>query len=428
MKEDLLYFIWKFKLFEDYVLFNMESQDFEILSQGEQNTNAGPDFIGARFKTKEATWIGNVEIHIKSSDWDAHKHQLDKAFNSVVLQIVTKHDKEVYTENGRLLPVMEIKLDENLVKKYHEYRQNALWIPCQADLHMVNNFKLKIWLGSVLIERLNRKVKQISELLALNKNSWEETFYQLLARSFGFKLNAEPFEWLAKSVPLKILAKHKNNLLHLEAILFGQAGFLGEKQFETDYFLALKKEYDFFKKKYQLKPIESHLWKFLRLRPSNFPYIRISQFALLIYKSSSLFSKILNFRELSEIEKMFEIQASKFWDTHYTFDKESEAKEKRFGALSIDSILINTVIPLLFVYGKYTDNEEIKERSISFLEKIKPEKNSITRGWQNNGIEVSSGFYSQALTEQKNNYCTTVQCLKCGIGIEIFKKQTKKTE
>ncbi|NJO90983.1 MAG: DUF2851 family protein [Chloroflexia bacterium] len=320
MREDLLSFVWKHRLFVDFVCFNMDGQSPEIKAVGKQNINAGPDFIEAKIKFDETMWVGNVEIHSKSSDWDVHKHYLDKAYNNVILQVVEKHDKDVFTEDGRVLPVIELKISEPMRIKFEEFQQAKGWISCEKEIKSVSDFKLKMWLGNVLIERLNKKADQIEALLNANKNNYEETFYQLVARSFGFKVNAEPFEWLAKSLPLNVLAKHQNNLLQLEALLLGQAGFLAET-IDIEYFNKLKKEYEFLKQKFTLKSLEKHLWKFLRLRPSNFPYIRITQFAMLIYQSKSLFSKIIEIEGVEEIKNLFDVRASSFWDKHYTFEK-----------------------------------------------------------------------------------------------------------
>ena len=423
MNEDLLHFIWKYQLFSNYLLFNSTEGNIEIINQGKHNFNAGPDFLEAKIRKGKTTWVGNIEIHNKSSDWYNHKHHQDKAYNNVILQVVKHHDKDIFTHDGRNIPVMEIAVSGSMEKKYKEFTESKRWIPCQNDFGLIDDFKLKMWLSNVLVERLNKKSDYITDLLKLNKNSWEETFYQLLARSFGFKINAEPFEWLAKSVQLKVLAKHQNDLTQLEAILFGQAGFLEGIDAFGDYYGLLKEEYGFLKKKFRLEPIEKHLWKFLRLRPGNFPHIRIAQFAALIHQSKSLFSKIVNTKELNEIKKLFKVQASSFWDMHYTFEKTSKAKTKIMGKSSIDVILVNTVIPILFVYGKEQGNEEIKERAIHYLEELKPEKNKIIDKWVQLGVKVSSSFYSQALIEQKNAYCDTVKCLNCGIGIEILKNQ-----
>jgi len=425
MNEDLLYFIWKYRLYNNFIGFNFDGAIPEILDCGIQNFDAGPDFIEAKIKTDETMWVGNVEIHVKSSDWNLHKHQFDKAYNNVILQVVNKHDKDVYTEDGRLLPVIEIDVTETIITKYKDYVENKNWIPCEKDISLIDGFKLKMWLNNVLVERLNKKSELVTSILNSNKNSWEETFYQFLARSFGFKINADPFEWLAKSIPLKYLAKHQNNLMQLEAILFGQAGFLAETDSNTEYFNLVKNEYEFLSKKFGLKPIDRHLWKFLRLRPSNFPYIRISQFAALIQQSNSLFSKVIA-SNILELKEIFKVQASGFWDNHYTFEKMSKGKSKILGEQSINSIIINTIIPILFVYGKHFGDTGLQEKAIQFLDEIKPESNKIIKEWMRIKVSVPSSFYSQALLEQKKSYCDLTKCLKCGIGIEIFKKQLTK--
>jgi hypothetical protein len=373
MSEDLLSFIWKYRLFKRIICFNMEGQSPEVLSPGIQNTNAGPDFTEAKIKVDGTTWVGNVEIHSKSSDWDLHRHYQDKAYNNVILQVVAKHDKDVFTEDGRMLPVIELELSEALKLKYESFLCEKNWIPCEQDIQEVDGFRLNMWLGTVLVERLNKKAEQIEALLKLNKNSWEETIYQQIARSFGFKVNAEPFEWLAKSIKLNILAKHQNNLHQLEALLFGQAGFLMENV-DDEYFNELKKEYSFLKQKYSLKPLEKHIWKFLRLRPSNFPTVRIAQFSKLIYKSKSLFSKIIQSENVEELIGLFNLMASSYWDDHYSFKKTSTKKPKAFGKTSVNSVLINAAVPMIFVYGKYTGDERLKDKAISYLEKLAPEK------------------------------------------------------
>ncbi len=423
MSEDLLHFVWKFGLFQNYSIKGIENDEFEIVNIGIHNKDAGPDFFNAKIKSGKTTWIGNIEIHLKSSDWFRHGHHHDKAYNNVILQVVIENDREIQAENGRNIPVMEMVVDKAIELKYDEFKNNNKWIPCQNDISTVNDFKLKMWLGSVLIERLNEKSEYIHKILESNKNSWEETFYQLLARNFGFKVNAEPFEWLAKSLPLKYLAKHQSSFTQIEALLFGQAGFLVGDDNENPYFKNLKKEFEFLKGKFNLIALEKHLWKFMRLRPPNFPTIRISQFAVLISKSKSLFSKIIQSENLDEIKQLFEVEASAFWDSHYTFEKQSNEKKKVLGNESINTILINTVIPLLFVYGLSTNNEKIKERAINFLEEIKPEKNHIIKSWKEIGISSNAAFYTQALLQQKKNYCENGKCLECGIGIEIIKKQ-----
>ncbi len=421
MHEELLHFAYQYKLYEDAIFFNTEL--CKILDIGKPNFDAGPDFIGAKLQTKEAIWAGNVEIHTKSSDWNLHKHNLDKAYNNVILHVVSKHDCDVFTENGRLLTVLQIKLPENIIEKYNNFKQQNKHIPCADYIRLVNSFKLKMWLSKILVQRLHNKVEYVRHVLKASVNDWETVFYQSIARGFGLKINSLAFEKLAKSVSTKIIAKH-NNIFQLEAVFMGQAGFLNDENIEDDYFKQLRQEYLFLKNKFNLQAMEKHEWKFLRLRPSNFPTIRIAQFADFMSKNNSLFSKLVNSENIDDLKKIFEVKASKYWDCHYTFAKKSKKKQtKEVGTQSINSILINSFIPCLFAYGEYTGNDKLKERSISFLENIKPEKNKIISEWKELGIKSSSAFDTQSLIEQYNSYCNKNKCLKCGIGVEILKNK-----
>ncbi len=421
MSEELLHFAYKYKLYEDAVFFNTECA--ELLDIGKQNSDSGPDFIGAKLKTKETVWAGNIEIHVKSSDWNLHKHNTDKAYNNVILHVVQNHNCDVYTENGRLLPVLQIKISDEVENKYRKFLKNHTNIPCEEYVKTVDKFKLKMWLDKVLIQRLSTKVQNVKKLLELNTNNWEEVLYQSTAKGFGFKINAEAFEKLAKSVPFKIISKH-NNPLQVEAVFMGQAGFLNDLKGEDEYYNKLKSEYDFLKNKFNLSPIEKHQWKFLRLRPANFPTIRISQFANLMSKYDSLFSKVINANSVDNLLNIFDIKTSEYWNTHYTFGKKSTCKTKTMGRQSVNLILINSLIPYIFTYGQHTDNEIIKNKAINFLEELKPEKNKIINMWNAMGIKTSSAFDTQALLEQKKSYCDNTKCLKCGIGIEILRRET----
>lgn len=421
MREELLHFAYQYKLFDDATFYNVEEAN--IVHVGRHNFDAGPDFTGAKLKTNQALWVGNVEIHIKSSDWKLHKHHLDKAYNNVILHVVMNHDCDVYTESGRLLPVLEVKITEKVAEKYEEFIKQKHKIACADDIASVDAFKVQMWLNKVLVERLNKKTTHIKRWLDANINDWETVFYYSLAKGFGFNVNSEAFEHLVQAVPLKVVYKHNNNPFQIEAIFMGQAGFLDDEDEKDNYYKDLQKEYNFLRHKFNLYPIERHEWKFLRLRPSNFPTIRISQFANLMCKYNSLFAKVLEAENINDLQKIFNIKASEYWETHYTFGKLSDKKSKTLGKQSVNLILINSVIPMLFNYGQYTDNEEIKDKAIRFLENIKPEKNSIINQWTKIGIKSKSSFETQALLEQKKSYCDVNKCLKCGIGIEILKKQ-----
>jgi hypothetical protein len=420
MKEDFLHYLWKYKLFRTTNLRAQTNEKVEIVHPGIHNNDSGPDFFNAKIKIGETTWAGNVEIHLKSSDWYHHQHHKDKAYDNVILQVVYQHDKDVYLSNNSLVPTMEIQFDDILLKNYQKLIRSESWIACEKDLHTVDDFLIKKWMEELMIERLEDKALKIKQELKQTQNNWEETFYRHLAKNFGFKLNGEPFELLARSLPLKVVAKHKNNLMQIEALLFGQAGFLNEETGD-DYYLKLKSEYQFLQHKFNLKPIEKHLWKFLRSRPGNFPTVRLAQFAALIFQSKSLFSKIMETQDLQKIKQMLQAKPSEYWDTHYHLNKPSVKKPKPLGQSAIQILFINTVVPFLFVYGKHKGIDDLSERALSSLSMIKPEKNSMVSQWKRLGLKPENAFESQALIQLKNNYCTFKKCLHCSIGNYIIK-------
>jgi hypothetical protein len=420
MKEEFLHYLWKYKLFNTSNLRTQTNEKVEVINPGLHNMDAGPDFFNAKIKIGETTWAGNVEIHLKSSDWYHHQHHTDKAYDNVILQVVYQHDKDVYLSNNTLVPTMEIQFDEILLKNYEKLIDSESWIACEKDLHTVDDFLIQKWLEALMIERLEDKALKIKQELKQTQNNWEETFYRHLARNFGFKLNAEPFGLLARSLPLKVLAKHKNNLMQIEALIFGQAGFFNEETGD-DYYLKLKHEYQFLNRKFQLKPIAKHLWKFLRSRPGNFPTVRLAQFAAFIFQSKSLFSKIMNEQDVQNIKHILKAKPSDYWEDHYHFNKKSVKKTKPLGQSAIQILIINTVVPFLFVYGKHTGKEELCDRALGLLLEIKPENNSIISKWKRLGLKPENAFESQALIQLKNKYCTFKKCLHCPIGNYIIK-------
>ncbi len=420
MNEAFLQFVWKHRLFNATNLKTEEGQIVEVIHPGQHNTDAGPDFFNSRVRIDGTTWAGNVEIHPKASDWYQHKHEADSAYDNVVLHVVCKNDGEVRNSAGEIVPAMVLDYPSHLETNYQHLLQSDRWIACADRFFEADQMALQIWFHGLMVERLQQKTQAIVDQLAQNKNDWNETFYQFLARNFGLKTNALPFELLARALPIQILAKHKNNLFQLEALLFGTAGLLNEQLLDDDYFLALRKEYSFLYKKYQLKPIESHLWKFLRLRPVNFPTVRLAQFAALVHHSSALFSSLVELDDLHEIRELFRVQSSDYWDTHYRFNKLSPKRTKALGDSAFHNILINTVVPFLFVYGEYHNRQNLKDKALEFLEKIPAEHNSILSNWKKLGVPVRSAFDSQALIQLKNNYCTPKKCLNCHLGIKLI--------
>jgi hypothetical protein len=422
MSEDFLHYLWKFNLFNSELV-TTNGEPIQILKSGEHNKNSGPDFFNAKVKIGNTTWAGNVEIHLKSSDWNHHGHQKDKAYQNIILHAVHDADAQNSDLNGNEIPTVQLKnkFSSGLWNQYETLVNSKQWIPCANMIETVDKFTINTWLERMVIERLEQKIIVVETLLKQNQNNWEETFYQSLARNFGFKLNAAPFELLAKSLPSKYLAKHKNNLLQIEAMLFGQAGLLEEK-FKDQYPNELKREYNFLKNKFGLKPIEKHLWKFAKTRPVNFPTLRIAQFAKLVHKSSHLLSLILETKKAKDILKLFDVSASEYWTTHYRFDHESKSSEKNLGKSSAENILINTVIPFLFLYGKEKNNEYVKNRSLELLEQLPAENNNIIKEWELLKIKTGSAYRSQGLIQLKNEYCSQKKCLNCGIGSKILKK------
>lgn len=423
MNEDFLHYCWKFKYFTNYPLKTTTGESIEILATGFHNHNAGPDFSQAKIKIGKTIWAGNVEIHTTSSQWYAHKHQSDKAYQNVILHVVFEHDKEVKLPSGQNIPVLQLKdhLNSEVELQYKKFLQSKTWVPCANHLEDVPDIIKHQCLENMMIERLEEKTAIILEELKQQNNDWAETFYIRLAHNFGFKVNSDAFELLTKRTHLKALSKQINDLTQIEAILFGQAGMLN-KTFEDNYPNHLKKEYKFLQKKYQFNPIEEHLWRFARMRPVNFPTLRIAQFAQLIYQSSHLFSKILEIDNTKEMKSLFsDIIASGYWSTHYVFDKASKKSLKKLGQSSIENILINTISPFVFAYGKYHQIEQHKEFSLQLLEKIKPEKNHIISGWEENNFKAKNAFESQALIHLKNNYCNQKKCLNCSIGHHLIK-------
>ena len=425
MNEEFLHYIWKFQLLDHTVLKTVCGETIEVVHPGFHNTDAGPDFFNSKVRIGKTIWVGNVEIHIRSSDWNRHDHSSDGAYSNVILHVVYEDDIEISDKSARLLPTLEIgnKFPARLEKSYVRLLGSKTWIPCASAFSAVveDTFYINSYLERVLISRMEMKSAVIFNSLKYTDNNWEETFYWSLARSFGFKTNAEPFELLARSIPLIIINKHRENRFQIEALLFGQAGFLQEGM-DGDYPRRLFREYEFLKRKYSLQPYAKHLWKFLRLRPGNFPTLRIAQFAHLLSASHNLFHVVREFNSVQELREIFAVEASGHWDLHYNFNKRvARPMRKVLGKVSIDSVLINSVAPFLFVYGHRNGLQEYKDKSLDLLASIPAENNAIINNWKQLGYKATSAFYSQALLHLKSEYCQKKKCLSCGIGNRILR-------
>ncbi|MDA3894134.1 MAG: DUF2851 family protein [Salinivirgaceae bacterium] len=418
MKEDFLHYLWKYQLFNKQ-LKDANGNMIEVINPGMHNNNSGPDFFNAKVKIGETVWAGNVEIHVKASDWFRHKHELDKAYDSIILHVVAENDIEVTRNNGEKIPTVKIISHNGVFEQYQYLMESKNWVPCENFIQKVNEFTIFEWKQSLMVERLELKSRIIEKRWLANNKDWEETFYQTLAANFGFKTNALPFEMLAKSLPIKYLGKHKDQLPLIEAMLLGQSGLLPETS-TNEYAAKLISDYSHLSNKFNLKPLKAHIWKFSKLRPSNFPTLRIAQFAALIYNSASLLSKILETSNFDEVHKFFQIEASEYWQSHYVFGKEVAKRNKKFGDTAFNNVLINTVAPFFTVYARLKGKPEFSEKAIDWLSVIKPEQNHITKHWQQMGLEIKNAFDSQSLIQLKNIYCNQRRCLNCRIGNQVI--------
>ncbi len=422
MTEDFLYYLWQYRLINRDITTTL-GEPIILIDMGQRNDGSGPDFFNARIKIGTTEWAGNVEMHTKSSDWMRHNHDKDPNYDSVILHVVYECDTLIHNATNEEIPCLELKgkIDEKLYFRYRNLISSREWIACAPQLGDVPDLILYSWLDRLLAERLERKSDYIEQFLTASKGNWETAFYYALARNFGFNVNGDPFEQLARSIPLEVLAKNRDSLFKIEALLFGQSGMLNAR-LKDEYSQRLIKEYDFLKKKYDLEPIAGYQWKFMRLRPGNFPSIRIAQFAQLIFKSSHLLSKIVKHEKLAQLKEFFQLEASEYWDEHYSFGKKSKSKTKRMGESSFDLILINTLVPFLFVYANHQKDGELRERALNFLTQTKAEQNSIVKRYKETGITANNAAQSQALLTLKNDYCKYLKCLDCAIGNRLIRK------
>ncbi len=417
MTERLLQYIWQFQYFNSKVLLTQEGEPLQVIHPGTLNTNQGPDFTGAKIKIENTIWAGSIELHIHASDWNRHKHSRDKNYKNVVLHVVWQPDACLNLPFSTL--VLQDKVPKILLHKYAELMNTHHFIPCEKNIHMVNELTWQSWKERLLVERLQARTTHIFEYSKKNNYHWEVTLWWLLAKNFGIKLNSLAFEKIALSIPINILAKHKDQIHQVEALLFGQAGLLDGK-FKEAYPKLLQGEYQFLKTKYSLQKPEGTLI-FLRMRPSSFPTIRLAQLAMLVHESLHLFSKIKESKEINIIKDLLRLTANDYWHYHYVFDEITAFKQKKTGNQMIDNILINTVIPLLFAYGLHQSEDVYKDKALKWLEEIKAEKNNITAGFTALEVTNNTAFDSQALLQLKNEYCSKKRCLDCRVGNKLLR-------
>lgn len=419
--EQLLHYVWKHKLFPLKPLTTTEGVPVEIIDPGLSNPNAGPDFFNAKIKLNGVIWVGNVEIHLRASDWYRHHHDLDKAYETVILHVASDMDIQVRRPNGEAIPQLELHFPSYLLANYEELIRTAHYPACYRLIQHLPKMLLHSWMDSLRVERFEQKTAQIDQRLAHCNGDWEHSFFLTLARNFGFATNSDTFELWAQSIPLSAVNKHRDDLFQIEAIFFGLSGLL--ENAPGDYAEKLRKEYTYLQHKFEFKASEHLQWKLLRLRPANFPHVRIAQLAKLYHQSQGLLSQLMEAETLEEIRKLLKTDTSPFWQTHFTFEELSPYQTKYLSQQSMDLLIINTVVPFLYAFGTHKDKQFLKNRASLFLEELAPENNYITRMWKECGLEAEHAGDSQALIQLKKNYCDAKKCLFCRIGYEYFKKR-----
>lgn len=422
MKEDFLHYLWKFKKFETKNLKTFNKEPLTIINSGSYLQLAGPDFFNAQITIGNQKWAGNIEIHIKSSDWYVHHHERDEAYDSVILHVVWEHDTEVFRKNNTEIPVLELKnyVSNETLEKYQSLLTPKSWIYCEKQLEAINEFTVNNWKERLFFERLERKSINIEELLFQTNQDWEAVLFCLLAKNFGLNTNGELFLKIAQSIPFSVFRKESFELENTEALLFGKAGLLNIEK-EDRYFKNLHTRFNYLEHKFQLEQSVFEPVQFFKHRPDNFPTIRLSQLANVYHRQHNLFSKVINANSIESIYDCFKVSVSNYWQNHYQFDKESPKKNKMLSKSFIDLIIINTIIPIQFAYAK-SQGKEISEDLIRLMQNVAPESNTVIQKFSSFGVKSKNAFDSQSLLQLKNEYCNKSKCLDCAIGIELLKK------
>ena len=419
--EQLMQYIWQHRLWRADDMVTNDGRHVRVLDPGLLNTDAGPDFFNAKVEIDGQTWVGNVEMHVRASDWKRHGHDRDSAYDSVVLHVVEKDDAPVYRTNGERIPQLVLQVSPLFNMSYDQLINSNQELPCATTIATVPQLTITEWIERLAFERLHNKVGRVRDTLELYNGSWEDVCYVTIARNLGFGINNEAFERLARRTPLRLLHKHSDSLLQIEALLFGQAGLLDPKATCADqYYRHLCSEYSFLANKFSLRPLDSEAWKMFRIRPQNFPYRRIAMLAQYIEGGFNLMSKILDADGEKELRKLFQVELTGYWSNHFSFGKPNERPTLALSDKSIDIVLINTVAPLYYAYGEITGNYALTDKAISLLESLKPESNSIVKSFVAAGIECDSALTSQALIELRRSYCDARKCIYCKIGHRLL--------
>ena len=430
--EKLLHYVWKHKLLPLQQLETTDGRTVEVIDPGQHNNkDSGPDFFNSKLKIQNTLWVGNVEIHDKASDWHLHGHDHDSAYDNVVLHVVGTADKEVQTTKGEWVPQMVLKVPEHVKDNYEELLEEDAYPPCYRIIPQLPSIMVHSWMASLQTERLEQKTKAIEKRAERKNGDYEAAFFTTLARNYGFGTNGDAFEMWAQNLSLGAVMHHRDSLFQIEAIFMGQAGLLDEETIperyrkdadEDGYFAKLKSEYEYLAHKFSMTPVDSKIWRFLRMRPQNFPHIRISQLANMYYEGNLNLSRLIECTTIEQLQELLKTKVTPYWETHYTFGSTSTRTQKNLSQSSINLLMINTAIPMMFAYGRHTMNEELCNRAFDLLEQLKPENNYITRMWQSCGLLVRSAGDSQALRQLKKEYCDKRDCLRCRIGYEYLKR------
>ena len=430
--ERLLHYTWKHKLLPLKELRTTDGRLVEVIDVGLHNHHAGPDFFNAKVKIDDTLWVGNVEIHQRSSDWYLHGHDHDAHYNNVVLHVVAEADREVQTESGLWLPQLVITVPESVVTGYRQLLATDMYPPCYRIIPDLSRLTVHSWMAALQTERLEQKTQAIAQRVEHSNGSWEDAYFTTLARNFGFGINGEAFEQWAQYVPLNAVGKHRDDLFQIEAIFMGQAGLLSldtiptryhETALQEGYFDKLKNEYTYLAHKFSLTPMNPSAWRFLRLRPQNFPHVRISQLANLYYERRAGLSALLECESVEQLRQLLATHVTPYWETHYTFGSESTKSAKHVSVSSMNLLIINTAVPMLFAVGRHRQKEELCDRAFDILEQLGAERNHIITMWKECGLEVTTAGESQALIQLKKEYCDRKDCLRCRIGFEYLKQK-----
>ncbi len=424
--EKLMQYVWKHRLWRSEDMVTNTGKKVRVVDPGLLNTDAGPDFFNAKIEIDGHMWVGNVEMHYRATDWKRHHHDSDKAYDSVILHVVAKDDAPVRRTNGELIPQLVLEVSPQFNADYASLVGATIEVPCATKIKQVPHLTIVEWVEGLAFERLHGKVERIHQLLDSFNGSWEDVCYVTLARNFGFGINNDAFERLARRTPLRLLGKHSDSVLQIEALLFGQAGMLdAQKPGMDSYYNQLCTEYAFLSNKFQLTPMEKESWKLFRIRPQNFPYRRIAMLAQFIEGGFRMMNRILEAEGEKEMRSLFEVELSGYWTKHYTFGKPNERATATLSRSSIDIILINTVAPLLYAYGELTGNYEMTDKAIKLLEDLRAESNSIVSHFVAYGIDCPDALTSQALVQLKREYCDARKCIYCKIGHHLLSKAAR---